>query len=117
MKCPRCQHENPAGQKFCGECGRPLQNTSGSVETAPSYAEVTSALSEALKRETATGEILRVISGSPTDIQPVLDAVSENAARVCGASDAVIFRVEGDMMRIVARYGHQIPDAPGGSGA
>src|SRR5262249_6654866 len=62
-------------------------------------------LKESLEQQTATSEILGVIASSPTDIQPVLDTVAENAARLCGASEALIRRIDGDVMPLVARYG------------
>jgi GAF domain-containing protein/anti-sigma regulatory factor (Ser/Thr protein kinase) len=62
-------------------------------------------LRESLEQQTATSKILGVIASSPTDIQPVLDVVGENAARVCDANDAMIRLVEGNMLRRVARHG------------
>jgi len=67
-------------------------------------------LTEALEQQTATSEVLRVIASSPTDVQPVLDVVAENAARLCNALDAQIWRVAGDRVRLGAQYG-SIPSA------
>ena len=62
-------------------------------------------LKESLEQQTATSEILGVIASSPTDIQPVLDIVAENAARVCDANDAIIRLVDGNVLRRVAHHG------------
>src|SRR5467141_4707212 len=63
-------------------------------------------LVEATKQQTATSEMLRIISNSP--IQSVLDAVAENAARLCDANNAEIFRLEDNLLRLAASYG-EIP--------
>jgi GAF domain-containing protein len=70
---------------------------------------------EALGQQTATSEILRVIASSPTEVQPVLDAIAENAARVCGASDAHVYRVDGEVLKQWAHFGPIPGLAPGES--
>ena len=60
-------------------------------------------LAEAMKQKTATSEVMRIISSSP--IQSVLDAVVENAARLCEANNAEIFRLENNLLHLVASYG------------
>jgi signal transduction histidine kinase len=69
---------------------------------------------EALERQTATAEILRVIASSPTALQPVLDAVAESAARLCDAQDCSILEAAGEVFRVVAfRGAGQLKDFEG----
>ena len=104
MRCPRCQHENRPQATFCEECATPLTaNPSG--PPALSYAEITSALSAALEQQTATSEILRVISRSQTDVQPVFDAIAHSAAHLCDAEIAGVFRCDGELLHFVAHHG------------
>jgi len=62
-------------------------------------------LQEQLERQTATSDILRVISSSPTNIQPVLDAISRSAARLCESGDAQILLVKDDALTVAAQHG------------
>ena len=62
-------------------------------------------LREALEHQTATSEVLGIISRSPTDVQPVLDAIVESAAKVCGIDDVVLRLREGDEMAVRAHFG------------
>ena len=66
---------------------------------------LTKELSEAREQQTATGAILRVIAASATDIQPVLNAVAESAARLCNAFDATIYLRRGDRLAVGAHHG------------
>src|SRR5215471_13055451 len=62
-------------------------------------------LAEAREEQAATTDILRVISSSPTDLQPVFAEIAATAARLCDAYDATIFQVDGDLLRRVAHHG------------
>src|SRR5262245_38704176 len=116
MPCPACQHQNRPQANFCEKCGGPLR---GASPVARSHADdlkaevdrIKQALTEAYEQHTAAAEILRVISSSPTDIQPVFAAVLRSAALLCDASDAQILQVDGDGLRIVAHEG-PIPFTP-----
>ncbi len=62
-------------------------------------------VSETLEQQTATAEILRVISSSPTDAQPVFDVIVERAVRLCGARFGRVYRFDGGVIQMVAGHG------------
>src|SRR5581483_4126257 len=61
---------------------------------------------EALERQTATAEILKVIAGSPSDVQPVFEAIAESAARLCQAKLCNVFRFDGELIHFMHSYGY-----------
>ena len=73
--------------------------------TAKELADRNHQLSEALENQTVTSEVLRIISGSPTDVQPVLDAIVESAAQVCRLDDVVLRLHDGIVMVPRAHFG------------
>jgi signal transduction histidine kinase len=62
------------------------------------------ALTEALEQQTATSEILRVISQSPTDVQPVFNTIVRNAVQLCGAIFGLVYRFDGETVHLAANY-------------
>ena len=67
--------------------------------------ERTHELSEALEQQTATSEILRVISSSPTDLQPVFESILQNATRLCDAPFGTLGLFDGERYEYVAQCG------------
>ena len=72
-----------------------------------SYAKLeerTRELTDALEQQTATGEILRVFSSSPTDIQPVFEAIVANGARLCSGEQCLLVGLEGETLTRLASH-------------
>ncbi len=83
-----------------------LRNTSvAGHETQSDVAQLTRERDEALEREKATAELLRVISTSPSELEPVFQTMLANATRICEAKFANLFLREGQAFRHVATYG------------
>src|SRR6266851_2579312 len=92
--------------------GLPIRNTTGrAIRLVGAVSDITDrkeserALHEALERQTATAEILRVISSSPTDVQPTFDAIAAAATTLSGAVLGGVFTYDGTLIHFVADYG------------
>ncbi|MGA9081559.1 MAG: GAF domain-containing protein [Pseudolabrys sp.] len=82
-----------------------ISNFAAQAVIAIDNARLLSELRESLQQQTATADVLKVISRSTFDLQIVLDALIESATRLCGATRGHIFQFDGDYLRIAAAYG------------
>jgi hypothetical protein len=69
-------------------------------------AAISRELTEAREQQSASSEILRVISGSPSDIRPVFDTIVASAVRLCGARMGAVFRFDGKLVHLVAHHNY-----------
>jgi signal transduction histidine kinase/DNA-binding response OmpR family regulator/putative methionine-R-sulfoxide reductase with GAF domain len=75
-----------------------------SKKPADTRKELERLLAEALEQQTATSEILRVISSSPTDVQPVFDVIAEHAVKLCDGHLAGVYRFDGELIHFAAHH-------------
>jgi signal transduction histidine kinase/CheY-like chemotaxis protein len=99
-----------SGNDEIGSLAQDLDAMRGSIREARENLEHkvearTRDLTEALEQQTATSEVLRVISSSPTDAQPVFDMIAESAVRLCRGQFGAVFRFDGRLLRFVGHHG------------
>ena len=82
-----------------------VENFAAQAVIAIENARLLSELRESLDQQTATADVLRIISASPGDLQPVFDAMLENAVRICDSRFGILFRYQADHFEPMAQYG------------
>src|SRR5207237_9788318 len=86
-----------------------IETFADQLAVAMENARLLNETTEGLERQTAMSGILSVISSSPTDVQPVLDAIAESARRFCGAEDVIVGIAENDVLSVRAHVGPMPP--------
>jgi signal transduction histidine kinase len=88
-----------------GQFAQTSERLESCVELERKVEECTLELTEALEQQKATSEILRVISSSPTDVQPVFDIIAKSAVQLCRAQFCAVLQFDGEFLHLVAHYG------------
>src|SRR5262245_11051898 len=92
----RARPKRPGASKGTGSSGTELDRR---------LADALRREAEGLEQQAATAEILRVISSSPSDVQPVFETIVRSTARLCDAFDVWVGRLDGSVVRVVAHHG------------
>jgi class 3 adenylate cyclase/putative methionine-R-sulfoxide reductase with GAF domain len=101
----KSRRRKPAAPKRASGAEVARSRSSSAASEGPEFAQLARERDEALEREKAAADVLRVISSSPGELQPVFQTILENATRICEARFGTLFQFDGKNFHTVAQFG------------